>query len=157
MLDSKHAAFISKGVSIIVASRDAANRPVVCRGCGCDVLEDGRLRMFVDSACGRPLLDSVAVSHAVASVFSEPSTHKTIQFKGTDAAVVAPEDDCSELLHAYRDAFGAALRSLGYADSMAGGLTNFDPHRIRAVVFTPTAAFDQTPGPGAGEPVSSSR
>jgi hypothetical protein len=154
VLDPQHRAFVSKGVSIIVASRDAANRPVVCRGCGCEALDDGRLRVFVDAACGRALLDSVAVSHAVAAVFSEPATHRTVQFKGTDGAVVPVDSHCAALLQGYRAAFGTALQNLGYGESMAGGLTNFEPDRIRSVVFTPTAAFDQTPGPGAGEPMN---
>ena len=139
---------------MIVASRDSANRPVLCRGCGCEALDDGRLRVFVDSASGGPLFDSVRASKAVAAVFSEPATHRTIQFKGTDGTIASPEGDCSSLLGAYRDAFTSALLRLGYPEAMARGLAEFDPDRVRVVVFTPTAAFDQTPGPGAGEPVS---
>jgi hypothetical protein len=154
VLDPQHRAFISKGVSVIVASRDAANRPVVCRGCGCEALEDGCLRVFVDSACARPLLDAVAVSHAVAAVFSEPATHRTVQFKGTDGSVVPVGGDSASLLQAHRAAFSAALKALGYGETMAGGLTHFEQDRINAVLFTPSAAFDQTPGPGAGEPMS---
>jgi hypothetical protein len=157
LLDPQHADFISKGVSMIVASRDRANRPVLCRGCGCEALDDGRLRVFVDSARGGPLLDSVRTSKAVAAVFSEPATHRTIQFKGTDGTVASPEGDCTALLDAYRDAFASALLRLGYPEAMAQGLARIEPDRVRVVLFTPTTAFDQTPGPGAGEPVSQDR
>ncbi len=50
------------------------------------------------------------------------------------------------LLRAYRAAFSTALQTLGYRETMAGGLTNFEPDRIESVVFTLTGAFDQTPG-----------
>ena len=139
---------------MIVASRDGANRPVLCRGCGCEALDDGRLRVFVDSARGGPLLDSVRASNAIAAVFSEPGTHTTIQLKGTDGMIVPPGADYASLLGNYRDAFVSALLRLGYPESLASGLADFEPDTVSAIVFTPTAAFNQTPGPGAGEPVS---
>lgn len=153
VLDRSHCAFMQQGVSILIASSGAANRPCVCRAAGCRVREDGRVLVFVDVARGRRVLDAVGASSAVAVAFSEPPTHRTIQVKGTDATVVATADD-GAVIGEYADQFAATLTALGYSDRMARALVAADPARARAVLFTPTAVFDQTPGPGAGAPVA---
>lgn len=153
VLHSSDGAFMQQGVSILIASTDGAERPCVCRASGCRLREDGRVLVFLAAARGRRVLDAVGVSSTVAVVISEPPTHRTIQIKGTDATVVAAADS-GAVIDEYADRFAATLTALGYSDRMARELVGVEPEQARAVLFTPTAVFDQTPGPGAGAAVA---
>jgi len=154
VLDARHGEFITGGVSILVASRDAANRPVVCRASGCDTREDGRVDLFLNASRARQLLEAITGSGMIAAVFSEPPTHRTIQLKGDDAVVGKFDGARRPQLVACANAFAAALTKLGYPETMARELVYADPGEVAVVTFTPTHIFDQTPGPRAGEPMS---
>jgi hypothetical protein len=150
-LDADHAAFIQGGVSVIVASRNAELVADVVRGCGCRVSRDRRrVTVLVEPSRAGTLLDDVVANRMVAVVFSQPSTHRTIQLKGTDARIVkvTPADRAVAARHlaAWIDELG----SIGYAREFAAALRGRAEH-LAAISFTPSAAFQQTPGPGAGQ------
>lgn len=145
-----HRDFITRGLSILVASRDADNRPVLARACGCTMLDDGTTLVFVHGVRAAELLECVALTGAVAAVFSEPETHRTLQLKASGARVIR---DCAQYetdLLAYRERFAGRLTTLGYSAAMARNLVGEDVADYAAVAFVPTAVFDQTPGPNAG-------
>jgi hypothetical protein len=147
--------FLTQGLSILVASRDAANRPAVTRACGCAVLDDGTTLVFVHPKRAAQVLDCVSATGAVAAVFSEPETHRTVQLKSADARVVPDCRQYSALLADYREKFTARLAKLGYSKSMARKLAGDDHDEFAAIAFAPTAIFDQTPGPNAGAAIGS--
>jgi hypothetical protein len=89
----------------------------------------------------------------VAVVFSQPSTHQTIQIKGDDATVGALADGDVARVAAYADALVRDLQTLGYTEEFGRALVGFDPADLVTVSFTPNAAFRQTPGPNAGAPL----
>jgi len=150
-LDADHAAFIQGGVSVIVASRNAELVADVVRGCGCRVSRDRRqVTVLVEPSRAGTLLDDVVANGMVAVVFSQPSTHRTIQLKGSDARIVTvtPADRAVAALHLV--AWIEELCSIGYAKEFAGALRG-RAEDLEAIRFTPSAAFQQTPGPGAGQ------
>lgn len=153
VLNGSYRAFVQQGVSMLIASRDAANCPCACRAAGCRILDDGRLQVFVNRRNARHVLEAVSGSRTVAVVFSDPPTHQTIQVKGIDATVM-PATDHAAALADYAGKFVAALTGLGYTEAMARALIATDLDETCAIVFTPTALFDQTPGPGAGAQVT---
>jgi len=156
MLDAKLHTFIQGGVSILAASRSAGNAPCVSRATGCRVLPDGRLQIYLPTARSERLLEAIAASGAVAVVFSQPSSHKTIQVKASDAVVLdAARGDAAQLA-TYCDAFSAQLEGLGYGTAMAHALVQVSADDVSCVAFTPTSVFNQTPGPRAGEPLAQS-
>lgn len=152
-LDAKHSAFITRGVSVLVASRHADNRPVVNWACGCVDSGTGRITVFVHAATAEQLLRAVTDCGIVAAVFSEPATHETIQLKGNDAEVVEATEQDLAFIAACRDEFVGKLEGLGYSRAMARKLVGTDQQRVSGIQFTPTAVYDQTPGPHAGEPI----
>jgi hypothetical protein len=149
-LDEGLAAFIQGGVSIVAAARASGNRPTIARASGCRVSPDGSVRLFVARSQAEDFLRGVAESRAIAAVFSEPRTHRTYQLKGSDAALapLAPGD--AALIEEYVDAFSTQLARLGYARDAILAVVRSDPADFVAVSFTPSQAFDQTPGPKAG-------
>jgi hypothetical protein len=153
-LDPAQAAFIQGGVSVIVAGRDAALVADAVRGCGCRVSRDRRrVTVLVDRARAGTLLADVAANRMIAVVFSQPSTHLTIQLKGTDAAAVRVTPADHALATAHRAAWVEELRGIGYSREFAEAFWGRPPEMLAALAFTPAAAFQQTPGPGAGQPL----
>jgi hypothetical protein len=87
-LDADHAAFIQGAVSVVVSSRNSQHVPDVVRGCGCRVTRDRRrVTVLVEAARAGSVLDDIAANGLIAVVFSQPSTHRTIQLKGSDARI----------------------------------------------------------------------
>jgi hypothetical protein len=154
-LDAGHAAFIQGPVSVVVASRNAELVADVVRGCGCRVSRDRRqVTVLIEPGRASTLLDDVAANGMIAVVFSQPSTHKTIQLKGTDARVVpvttADRAAAQRHLHDWSEDLGRIGYGAAFSAALHGGAG-----RLAAIRFTPTAAFQQTPGPGAGQPIGS--
>jgi hypothetical protein len=153
-LDTRHAEFIRQdGISINVASRAEGNAPVLARAVGCRVSPDAqRVTVLVAAAQYTPLVEAVRASGTLAAVFSLPRTHETIQLKAVDAQVVSLAPGDAELARRYNDSFAGGLAALGYREDMVRAFVWCDPDELTAIEFTPTAAFLQTPGPGAGAP-----
>jgi hypothetical protein len=99
------------------------------------------------------LLAAIRAEGAIAVAFNQPSTHRAFQLKGADAEVVPLDRTDVERARRYIDAFVADIALLGYGAAYGRALLWFDPPELTGVVFTPNAAFDQTPGPRAGTPV----
>jgi hypothetical protein len=155
LLDATHAAFIQRGVAIALSSRDGANVPVAAHACGCRVSPDRRrVRIFVPVRAAQALLAAVRATSAVAAVFCEPATDRTIQLKGTDASVVPMTATDSARLPAYADAMVAQMALCGFSEAYARTAWDMSPDELVAVTFTPVAAFVQTPGPRAGAPLA---
>jgi len=155
LLDEAHAGFIQGGVAIVAASRDGGNAPNLARAIACRVAPDRqRVTVFLSRSQSGTLLDDIRLNRTLAVVFSQPSTHRTIQLKTVDAAVVdlAPGDAARMAEHA--ELVIADLKLLGYGDALLRALFGHVPDDVSAVAFTPSAAFTQTPGPGAGARLS---
>ena len=154
-LDADLAAFIQGGVSVVVAARNADCIPDVVRGCGCRVSRDRRqVTVLVEPDRAGKLLEDIAANGMVAVVFSQPSTHRTIQLKGSDARVArVTAADRSVAARHLRD-WSEDLCRIGYTPEFAHAVRGAAP-RLAAIAFTPSAAFQQTPGPGAGQPIAS--
>lgn len=156
LLDEEAAAFLHRpGVSITAASRDARNVPRIGRCLGCRVSADRRtVTVFVAASQYGAFFDALAASRAIAVVFSLPSTHRTLQLKGVDAAVAPPAPADAGLVARHVESFVEELAALGYPREVVRAAHWCESAELRAVAFTPAAAFEQTPGPGAGAPLA---
>ncbi len=152
ILDERIAGFIvGPDISMALASRDAQHVPSLFKASGCRVnAERTRVTVFVDQHFGASLVRDLRAGGPVAAVFSVPATHRTLQLKGERAEVgsVTPAD--REYVRAHVDAIVAHIAALGYAEAALRCYFHYAPEQLVAVSFTPTAAFEQTPGPGAG-------
>ena len=151
-LKEEQARFIEGGVGIAAASSSPQGRPSLNRAVGCSVAPDRRrITVLLRRSQAATLLEDVSRSGAVAVVFSQPSTHHTLQIKSTDAVVHAPEAIDAAALARYAEAFHRELAPLGYTAEWTRALLGYAPADLVAVSFTPQAIFSQTPGPRAGE------
>jgi hypothetical protein len=154
LIDEQLAAFLCGPVSINVASRTRDRLPVLVRASGCRVAPDRRrVTVFLARSKSESVLEALRATRAVAAVFSLPSSHRSVQLKGSDAEVAAPAAGDPELVERYIGAFTREIDPLGYRPDMGRALLWLDAGDLVAVSFTPAAAFTQTPGPGAGSPL----
>lgn len=154
LVDADHAGFIVGPVSIGIGSSSRDNMPSLSRGIGCRVDEEARtIVVFVSVSQSRELLADVRVSGRVAVVFTQPSSHRTVQFKGVDASVVPPGEGDEMVIARYRDGFMEELARLGFDPVGLRFILDCASDDVAAIRFSPSAAFVQTPGPLAGTPL----
>jgi hypothetical protein len=151
LFDAELAAFMQGGISLNIGACGADLRPSVARAVGCRIAQDRRtVRILVSQVQAAPVLEHVRATGALAAVFSEPATHRTVQLKGVDASVEPAGAADLGAAATYRQAFIDHLEPLGYAPALIGALLACPDADLVAVRFTPMAAFSQTPGPDAG-------
>ena len=85
-------------------------------------------------------------SGRIAVVFSRPTTHRTLQLKADDARVRAATPGEAAIVADYVDAFAREIGVMGHTAEQAGAMFQFRADDLVAIDFTPSAAFDQTPG-----------
>jgi hypothetical protein len=144
--------FMQCGVSLVVGACSDDRTPVVARATGCRVSrDDGRVTLLISATQGAEVLRCVRQNGAVAVVFSKPSTHKTIQLKGRDAVVSGPEESDLALALGYQQRFSEELAPLGFDPALIRTFLACPPADLVTLTFTPSEAYVQTPGPGAGQ------
>lgn len=108
----------------------------------------GQVAVFLSSRQAADLLRDVTHSRALAVVFSEPPTHRTVQIKGRDARVVPLAEGDLARVRAYRDAFAQCLAFLGFTETMVRTLLDCPDADLVALAFTPLSPI-VAPPPGA--------
>jgi hypothetical protein len=156
MLDGELREFVRGGVSIGIATRDAALRSHMARAVGCRH-DGGRIVVLLPRLQAVEVLADVEANGRVAVVFTEPSTHRTYQIKGRDAVVAPGGPDDRDQALAYRDALAANLASVGWPPRYTAALLEGVDDELVGIAFTPDGVFIGTPGPHAGDPLAARR
>ena len=154
LIDAACALFMQGGVSISIGSCDANKEPWLSKAMGCLVAPDFQtVTVFAAASHSPELMAALAQTGRIAAVFSQPSTHRTLQLKGKDAQVAAAEAGDPAIVNAYRDAFVRELLPLGFDERPIHAFLACEDSDIVRISFSPSAAFTQTPGPQAGQPL----
>jgi hypothetical protein len=150
-------AMMARGVSVIVGSRDAALRPSLMRAVGSRVEADGReITVYLSRPQSRQVIQDIAATGHIAVVFSEPSTHRTVQLKASRILGMRNAEAQDEpVLAAYLASMEHEIQQVGFGPPVARALLAHRLDEVVAVRFTPEQAFDQTPGPRAGAALGS--
>jgi hypothetical protein len=143
--------FIQSGVSVIVGVVGADGRAQAGRALATRIVPGGTIRLMY------PEEGNAAITHSaqsrggpIAVTFSAPISHRTIQLKAASSRLerLEPEDRIS--VDAQVDAFAGVLRALGFPSPFIQSFCANRSRSISVISFVPDAAFEQTPGPGAG-------
>lgn len=147
-------ALIEQGVSIHVASRDERLRASVMRALGSSIdRAANRITVFVARSQCAQLLRDVEASGRIAVMFSQPSTHLTLQVKSTRVAVRGAQEGDRALLERYAQAMEREIGSVGYPQRLTRAMLAHRLEDVVALTLEPEEAFDQTPGANAGKRV----
>lgn len=154
LLDVTRAEFLTHHVSILVGSSDARCEPAVVRAFGCRVAPDRRsIAVFLAVPHSMAVLANLRAGSGIAAVFSRPTTHETVQFKGARVRIGPLAEGDRELMRAYGRSFAEEIGTVGFDDGFGRAIMTGVECEAVAVTFIPNAAFEQTPGPSAGRPL----
>lgn len=158
VLSADHVQFIQSGVSVILASANADCAPSVARALGCRVGADSTtVELFLIASKAATVLDDLRAGQPIAVTFTRPSTHRTLQMKAARATLRSARADDRLRIAQYLADFVAdvdTLMGMPQAALIRAALGRPDEVNVR-VVLQPTALFEQTPGPRAGQALAS--
>jgi hypothetical protein len=131
-----------RGVSVIVGSRDAALRPSIMRAVGSRVEAGGQdVTVYLARRQSRQLVQDLAATGQVAVVFSEPSTHRSVQLKASRVEMRNAGEEDAPALAAYLRSMEHELQQVGFGPPVARAILAHRLDDVVAVRFTPEQAF----------------
>lgn len=144
------AEFLEGGQSMLLATRDAQLVPAIIRPLGAEVDPDRtHVTFFIPAVRAAQTLENLRVAPRVAVTFSRTYDHRTYQLKGDCVGVAEATDAQRAVIEAYRAGLSVQFEQVGIPRRVTARVAYWPAWAIRLRV---TDLFDQTPGPGAGEP-----
>lgn len=137
--------------AVHVATRDAALVPDEVMGAAAVLGPDGkRMTVYLPVATSSRSVANLRENGAIAVVLSEPLTHRTLQVKGLAEEVRPAREDERAEVERWAAEFDAQVVAIGLPPAVVKRRTRWPCH---AVTFAVAEAYEQTPGPRAGEPL----
>ncbi|GAB3019187.1 hypothetical protein [Bowmanella dokdonensis] len=150
-LDPAMVAFITSHLSIHMAAANDQLQVTLVRGIGCRVSDNrDRITVLAPRSQSEPLVRAIGRNNSVAAVFNQPETHRTVQFKGTDARIEPATEQDKASLPAYLQGFSERLKIYGVKEIYIHTLCACEPDDMLAVSFAPMSIYQQSPGAEAG-------
>jgi hypothetical protein len=152
MIDALLAAFLQEGVGIHIGTRDEALRPNGARAIAVQVEDGGAyLVVYVSAVAAVRLMADLESNGQAAVSFGRPTDDRACQVKGTFVDARAAAEPERPRVTAQWDGFLSSLEQIGIPRAATGAWVTWPAVAIR---LRATAVFDQTPGPGAGAPLT---
>lgn len=153
MLTPELITFVEAGLSVLVGTRDARLFPECVRAVAARVERSRReLSVFVPVATGAVTVANLRDNGRIAVCFTRPRDHRSLQIKGSMIALREATPRDRPFVDTYRAALGDELAWVGLPLRLSRRMVHWPCHAVRLRI---ESLFDQTPGPGAGDPVSS--
>jgi hypothetical protein len=146
---------LSAGVSLRVGSCNLRGEPAIGRGLATELLSDGRVRVLMEGQACAEVLQGVSETARVSVVMGLPSTQRTLHLKGGDCVVSSAETPADHrLLQQRLELFARQVAPFGFArEDLVANWYDVRKGDLWAVEFSVSGAWNQTPGPGAGQPL----
>ena len=153
MIPARIVEFINSEVDMgMVGTRDAANRPRAHRAFGLIASEDGkRLRALIPRFSLEGLAEAIAENGQVAISAGNTVSHETYQMKGKASAPTEPSEADVAMFAEYTERIVRAGVAIGMPEELLRAIIQ-PPERV--ITLEVETIFLQTPGPGAGQPLS---
>lgn len=141
--------------SLRLGSCDREGNPHVCRALAADALPDGRVLVLLAENAAPLVVAAIRETAQVAMLATSPRTNRTLHLKGRDACVEAALPAHVQLLALRRNTL---TQELAEVDGFAGApfldyWYDVAVQELVALRFTVAGAWNQTPGPHAGQAV----
>src|SRR4029077_13966312 len=119
VLNEKWAAFVQGGVAMVAGSRDADHIPILARAVGCRVSPNRqKVTLLLPGSQSESLITSVRSTGTIAAVFTQPSTHVSVQLKSADATLSPARPSDVGVVNRWTDAFVDETLPLGYPEDL---------------------------------------
>lgn len=142
--------FIRSGAPVIVGVVGPDGPAKAGRAHATRVAEGGALRWMYPTDGNMAISAVVRSGGLLAGTFGALLSHRTIQLKAASSREeqLEPQDRIS--VECQMDAFAAVLRGFGFPPCFLRAFCDNRSTHIIGLSFVPQAAYEQTPGPGAG-------
>jgi len=145
------AAFLESGLAIVVATRDADLQPDGAVAWAARVHDDRvGLTLYLHDQAAAEMLRHLERHPEIAIDLDRPTSHRACQVKGTFVSSRPATEDERPLVEGQMDRFAADLEAIGIPRAMTAGWTIWP---CTALEVRASHLFEQTPGPGTGEPL----
>jgi hypothetical protein len=152
MIDTQLAAFLEEGVGIHIATRNEARQPNGARAIAVRVEADGEhLVVYVARVAAARILPDLEANGQAAVGFGRPIDDRACQVKGVFVGARDATDDERPKVLAQWDGFLGSLERIGIPRVATKEWVTWPAVAIRVKA---NALFNQTPGPGAGAPIT---
>jgi len=148
MISPELGVFLQEGVGIYIGTRNAAMEPNGARALAARVDRDGALLVvYVADVAAPRILPDLRANGQAAVTFGRPIDERAIQVKGTFVEARPAREDERAALDAQWDNLARTLERIGVPREARSAWPRWP---ATAIALTPTAVFEQTPGPSAG-------
>jgi hypothetical protein len=145
------AAFLESGLSIVVATRDAEMEPDGAAASAVRIHEDrAHLTLFLYEEAADRVLRNVAKHPEIAIDLDLPTSHRACQVKGHVVSSRPTLESERAFIDRQIEGFVVDLAAIGIPPTMMEGWKSWPSKALEVRV---THVYEQTPGPGAGEPL----
>ena len=144
-----------RGVSVIVSASDRDLVPSVMRAVGSQVSGAGeRITVYLNRSQSVQLLRNVAATGRLAVVFSEPSTHRTVQLKARGVRMREAGNLDEPVLQRYLASMTVELGKIGIVPALVAAMLSPDERRSFAEVLSEALSRARKGGLAALQPVA---
>jgi hypothetical protein len=151
LLNEELAGFLESGLAITASTRDGELWPAGAWGWAVKVHADrSHLTLFLHDAAAAAMLENLEAHPEIALALDLPSTHRACQVKGRYVSSRRARADERSLVERQVEALRADLEVIGVPRAMTAA---WRPWPCTALKVLVTHLYDQTPGPGTGEPL----
>ncbi|HEY0714742.1 MAG TPA: pyridoxamine 5'-phosphate oxidase family protein [Polyangia bacterium] len=149
LITPETAAFLAGPNSIMVASHDEHLVPAIARAWRITCHDGDRVTADLPTASSTEVLAQLARDGRIAIVAELSTTHRTLQIKGRTLAIAPTPDEQRPAVEAAAEAFFAVCEQLGLPRRLTDRAVRWPTTSIEVQI---DQVFEQSPGPGAGEP-----
>ena len=143
--------FLESGVACVVGTANDAGRPHVTNGWGFRVCKTrDSASVFLDTLRSETALKDLEETGLIALTVASPVSYRSVQLKGRWTAIAEAGADDLAWVQKHRDAFASEAALVGDPPE---AVRNSWMTEVFRVDFTIERAYDQTPGPRAGQPL----
>ena len=152
MIDEQLASFVEEGIFIALATCNAALEPNGAHVVAARVEDGGtHLVLFLTPVAARGVLPDLESTGQAAVCFVRPPDERACQIKGEFAGTRDAIEGERAMVQGQWDRWLDRLTTIGFSRAMYAHWPSWPCVAMRVRV---TAIFNQTPGPGAGGPLS---
>jgi hypothetical protein len=144
--------FIEGGVAVVLGTASQDRRPHVTYVWGPKVVDSREgLQVFLERARLAQPEANLENTTVAAVTMADPITYRSIQLKGRYLASTPATEEEEAWVQRHRQAFASATALVGDPPGVRRNVWMDD--RLVRLEFKVETAFDQTPGPNAGQPL----
>jgi len=143
------AALLESGVSSILATRDEHFVPAITRVMALAADGPSGIRLVLSERGAERCLRNLRANGVAAVCLADPLDYRSVQLKGSCVAIEAMDADMTRRSEQWRELFSERCAHFGVTPAQVRNLWLEGDHLVRVRV---EEVFEQTPGPGAGEP-----